>query len=574
MLSEFNIDQIALTTRKRKKLVKSKFELAIETQQRVVKSNKASNKDTMDHLAQLAAILVTALNTTKNNCENTTALSELYKMPDILSQEYSYPEDDVDYAKQRIAQIKEFHKSIKYNFWGTRKHLDQLIANLMWYEDGYSAAIDQIETCRNIHNLNGDENVRDQCEPRRGPPPIPDCTLELRYLCFVNNHPLFVEFYVFKNPPRKIFESVARHELTNLEDYNRAVNWTFAGQTLDPTEYTDHHECQRNLDKYENTVLPNLTDFLSYLEDLSDVSNLTETEELFWDFESIIDTDLGPYLLVNDSEKMWTLPEEVGGFREQENYETERLKCSWYSEIYHNEIKDFDRHVSTVHSKISQTHRNIRRNFENIVRLLEKLSEHYDEELAEAFQKVKDYMDGTVTKKELAELLSGRVFNRAIIKLNTMNSNLISAVKNFDTSYRKFPNLLISFYESMTEKTFPFLTHQTKDDYPFLQQMMSWYRNLGGKELLEQHLQVYGELHGVELPANTAFTESNIWLALEKAVEGFNEDAINTGLQAFVSTITEKITNPVKDLITRLDKMVIEMTGYKKKIKMNTNFYM
>ena len=104
---------------------------------------------------------------------------------------------------------------------------------------------------------------------------------------------------------------------------------------------------------------------------------------------------------------------------------------------------------------------------------------------------------------------------------------------------------------------------------------MSWYNNIGGKELIEQHLTAGGELNGRNLPASTVFTEHNIWKALSTAVEGSDEDGVTrTGLQVLTSTIKEEITNPIKRLLTQLDAIIMDMNDYKDKISMNTDFYM
>ena len=104
---------------------------------------------------------------------------------------------------------------------------------------------------------------------------------------------------------------------------------------------------------------------------------------------------------------------------------------------------------------------------------------------------------------------------------------------------------------------------------------MSWYNNLGGKELLEQHLTSGGELNDQTLPPSTVFTEQNIWMALSTAVEGSEEDGVDqTGLQVLTSTIKEEITNPIKSLLTQLDSIIVDMNDYEDKITMNTNFYM
>ena len=224
---------------------------------------------------------------------------------------------------------------------------------------------------------------------------------------------------------------------------------------------------------------------------------------------------------------------------------------------------------------VIKKHNNLRTDFNKIFDQLEKMLEHYNEELHEPIHAVKTYMDEDMRKKELAELFSDQDVIRAMAKLNNINTDLKTAVRNFEASYRSFSRVLTTFYRRITQVKFPYITSLTKEHYPFLQQMMTWHRDAGGKDLIEQHLQTNGELGGSQLNVNTTFIENNIWLALENAIVGFEEgDEMKTGLNALVSRITEEITNPVKNLVDQMDTIVLSMTDYKTKITMNTNFYM
>ena len=82
MLSEFNIDQIALTDRGRKEDVRRKFEHATEIQQRVVKSIKKEDELTMGEILNniLKPFLCTESKLTQNFL-NTNKLALIYKMP-------------------------------------------------------------------------------------------------------------------------------------------------------------------------------------------------------------------------------------------------------------------------------------------------------------------------------------------------------------------------------------------------------------------------------------------------------------------------------------------------------------
>ena len=116
MLSEFNIDQVALTTEAKKEVVRVKFETAMETQQRVVDTIKDSDERIMKRLVDTASNIALALNETYTACTNTTTLSELYKIPDVLTEDESLPQEDVSYAKQHSDEIEEREKKAEIDF--------------------------------------------------------------------------------------------------------------------------------------------------------------------------------------------------------------------------------------------------------------------------------------------------------------------------------------------------------------------------------------------------------------------------------------------------------------------------
>ncbi len=85
MLSEFNIDQVALTDPARKKAVKEQMEVAMETQQRVVVDIRDQDEEVMGYLVSRAAELQTSMATMTTLLENTTLLANTYGMVDIFN---------------------------------------------------------------------------------------------------------------------------------------------------------------------------------------------------------------------------------------------------------------------------------------------------------------------------------------------------------------------------------------------------------------------------------------------------------------------------------------------------------
>ena len=586
MLSEFNIDQVALTTEAKKDAVKVKFETAMETQQRVVDTIRDADERSMKLLVDTARNLALVLNETYTNCTNATTLSEIYRIPDVLTDDQSYPQDDVAYAKQHSNEIKEEkEKKVEIDFKQAKTQLNKFLEPLFHYYEGESWTLETIQHCR-AEGLTGNTEVYCNNPPPPAPPNaiVIDCQ-EWDIAEDVCSTQEFVKYLYDDVPDENEAEQEAIHTFTKLQDYIDAVNWTFAYQTLDETEYADHYTCQENLAFYQNTILPAYISFTQGVGNLYNVSTLEDIETGLTDLQTILDDTLGPHLLENDTDKRWTYSEGMGNMNDHgshsheknddEKSDAESLKCSWYGDIYKDEVEPFEKQLGSLETRVSTNHNTLRTKFTALVEQLLKVLEHYNDELAEPVSKIQSYLDEEITKQELAEVLSDQELTRTNAELSTMNTDLTTAVKVFEAAFRNFPTTLNEFYEQLTEKKFPYISDQTKANYAFLEEQMSWYNNLGGKELIEQHLTAGGELNGRNLPANTVFTEQNIWKALSTAVEGSDEDGVTrTGLQVLMSTIKEEITNPIKSLLSQLDAIIMDMNDYKDKISMNTDFYM
>ena len=87
---------------------------------------------------------------------------------------------------------------------------------------------------------------------------------DVETLCFVLQVGLgkFVEDYVFGYARADQIINTAELALTNVKNYEEFINSTFPGQALDPIEYAEHYLCQSNLNDMQNTVLPQLVDFV------------------------------------------------------------------------------------------------------------------------------------------------------------------------------------------------------------------------------------------------------------------------------------------------------------------------
>ena len=568
MLSEFNIDQIALTDKGRKDDVRKKFEHATEIQQRVVKAIKKEDELTMREILTMSSNLFFALNQTYTNFLNTNKLTLMYKMPNILNE--NWLKNDLSAAETHNDEIYDKYHNISLDFQHTRQNTLYLTDILFDYDEyGQSKVLEAIQHCID-RGLDGSEDPADVCDYDDTDLPFGD-ELEcddgnVQNVCFfkedggINQS---FEFEIFRFASKEEMIDTATEELTNLDSYKDFINVAFLGKSLNAEQYPAHSMCLNNLEYYEKAFLPQFITFINSLNRMKNVSNLQELKNLILDLEAEFNSTIGPGLLRYSPEKGW---EDV--FFEAE---IERLNCSWDllpTIFFSFDLHGFEEDVSTQYASLTD-------NFDGLREQLSKLLLRYNEDLVEYIQEVQTYLDEKTTKKTLAEAFTDVDLIRTLLEIDEINSELATAIKQFESILENFQirNTVKEFYSELTRQPFPYLTNETEDDFTFLQEMIRWYKEGDGRQLIESHMQNKREIS--DLPENTNFTMESIWEVLHDAVLGFEVDDMPvSGLQLLVSDLTDDILYGTSNLLTRLDEFIHEMTEYEEKISINTHFYM
>ncbi len=603
-LSEFNIDQVALTTDVKKLAVKGKFEFATEKQQRVVEAILNSDTDKMESLIHTATELITTLNTVLNTSMNTTTLAQLYKFPDVLSEENSYPEEDVAFGKEHARQMKEMEKETDVEFKDAPFLLGMMIEDIISYDGGSSETLSTLDYCINTLGATGAETRMQICGPQQqqqGPQPPPQqqqqqqqqqqpqqnvCNRPWMEVCFPDEYGRVLgavfHFQIYGEVDPDEIIHMATHDLTNLDEYNAVVDWTFGNETVDPVKFADHYTCQAGLETYQNVILPEYINFVKAIQSLENITLLTDTLALFTNLKNMLDTTLGPALLEQNPDGEWEMEEEMDGGPggeghgpDGENGGNSKLpECSWYQEIYDDEIKPFDMALASMEGAVASSHQTLRGKFNSWLEQIIKVTEKYEEDLESKIQAVKDYLAGDITKQALAEIMSDQQLTRNLAEFSTYNTDLKTYAKNLLSASKNFPRKIMKFYEQITEVQFPFINAATRSSYPFLQQLMTWYETGGGKQLIEAQLRL-GEDGWDGITLNTTITENNVWMFLVDAIEGFHNDQWQrfTGLSMLIMQ-SNKINALVSALSTQLDQLIDDMADYSVRISMNTAFYM
>ncbi len=579
MLSEFNIDQIALTDPSRKLAVKAQFEKSTETQQRVVQDIKVADERVLEKIVGVGNSLASALNETQRTASDPAALSALYRMPNVFGDEDNLPQEDLSFTEGHADGMEDLAESVNVNFHDTREAVAYLISGTMIYSNGQSQILNLIRACRGF-GLIGDEDPNVVCMSTL-PPPL-TCDIYFENVCFPGNRGYvpFLTMSAFANYEKDETIQTARSEMGQLDWYDETVAQAFPGESLNGTFVeSDHYHCRSELERYQTVVLPDVINFVEQVDSLRNVTTLADAENRFADIENTINTKIGPALLTGDADVVWRFPTER--YAEYDDDEEEptpdalETRCAWFLRLYDEEVDDFKDHVEDLARVILESQMSLRNGFTRISEKLLKLLEHYNDEIAPAINTIERYLSGDVTKKELAEAMTDQELARSFMEISTINGELATEVKDTRMAAQQFAEMMMYFYALTTEQTIPFISDETQENYAFLELLMEWYEDGGGRQLIETHLANGGSFRDAPPAPNTTWTPSNIWLTLEEAVVGFEENGETvSGLHPFTESIKQSIIAEAERLVSETDLLTEDLQEYRLKIRMNTDFYM
>ena len=574
-LSEFNIDQVALTTSAKKEAVREKFEAAIETQQRVVESVRTSDEALMQTFLKLAEDLYEAMNSTLALASDTNLLSARYKFPNILDDDDDSPSQDIEATRKRAEDIGDTEDGMKISFWESRDQLERIVRNLLGYDRTDFVALQKLQYCM-AYGLDGSEDSQMVCNPPPPTPPTITCDDSVKKYCFLSSlQSLPMDTYDGGNNI-KATETITQ-ELERLDGYTDTVEWAFAGESLNPNKFADHYNCTGELGKYQNQVLVDYKSVINVISSLESVDNLTQARDIFIAIDDTVTTKLAPYLLDYDPMIGWKVRARPGDESEENIYDSKELKCYWYLDLLDTELDDFTDFLGTAFTYMKGYHSSVRIEFKEIVKQLSRLIEHYNDDLSGSVSAVQKFLNGDITKKNLSEYFTDANLVRSISEISTKKTELLSLMGDLEDEYLEMGNSMEVIYRKTFEKTFPFIFDSTKEDYPFLQKLMNWYNDMGGKALVAEYLQLGRKLKtgDFEITPNSNISENNIWLVAKESIEGLRDSDMTeeAGLSAFIADMTKNIAEQITKLSNHYDLLISSMEEYSAMIKMDTAFY-
>ena len=395
-----------------------------------------------------------------------------------------------------------------------------------------SEVLQQLHKCISV-GISGTENYQDVC----GVTQVIQCDSLMEQYCFVNN-------------------------LTKVLD---VIFDLIYPDGVDTTRFPDHYNCVNTFEKYENIILPGYIHFLDLITTIANLSSLLEAQTLFLNFESIINTTLGTYFLKTDPTIGWAIPP---------NNEQLETVCNWYIKGFDTDNSEFGRTLNKFKVYLFEYHNTLTEKFFQVVKGLGLIKDMYNRDISGPIALFKVYLHKKITKQNLSEAITDTSFTQSIASITMMTDKIKEATSNFAASCKQFYETYTEFYETLSVRTWPFVTSTSIENYQFLNQMMEWYETYDGKELLHQYLGVTGNLNGQTFRSDTDFTALNIWRATKNAVMGFDKATLTrTGFNAYIIEITDNIINKANKLQKQLESMALTLQVYQQKLIMDVDFY-
>ncbi len=369
-------------------------------------------------------------------------------------------------------------------------------------------------------------------------------------------------------------------DLSVVDKYKDIIAVLFNNITPNASVYESHTVCQTHLTDVKEDILKKYNDVLDMIQvnietangslQVQDIFNDTVKDKLnvvlSWLFPESYPKELDLRTL-EEIHAHITQNSELNSrsmdalYDKHRNYDGTRFQCGWLKNTFsRNILYEPDSIPIEVAAKvlgemtrsvkfINQT---IHRGFDSYINGMTMVVNSATE----------NYLNGTITKKELATIISNEDLNNKFLELTTHFSQLETFIDQLSENLDEFVvNRQWDYEDALDWENYPLETLKGNQDFPVLQTLIDWFINKGGKAKLNK-TKAFSPDGGHDI---NSIDETNIWQFLKEAF---------TGLMDFTRDVEKNVT----DGLVKYKKVILgflqEMKHYLELTNMDTDIYM
>ena len=344
--------------------------------------------------------------------------------------------------------------------------------------------------------------------------------------------PTFVELVDLMNSIYDDIDDDLRRVRTKLiqdqfAKYQQVVADVFQNTTLNLSSIAPHVECSETVE--ELTVMDDLFILITQLG-----ANITHAESFDEAYGYAL--QIPPLYMLRRKQYDETQFGDI--------YSNAATKCGWLRN-YGRETSEAGKEALEDLEKVTDVKESAVRQFGTLTNLFNKLHHEVLHKIEPVIKLGSEYIDGKITKGELAEAFATAHFTKAIQDLADCNADLADIAKDYTNAMIKGRDLFVSMYNELFDLKLPILNTFTVNQLELVKK---------AKELNDSRMQ--------EIVDNLQFDiEENL---IELVKETFNR----------LMNPTDAFTEPINDVIDKIQNLAEDLREYKASTKMNTDFFM
>ena len=344
--------------------------------------------------------------------------------------------------------------------------------------------------------------------------------------------PTFVELVDLMNSPHNDIDNdlrIVREKLIQdqLVKYRQVVTDVFQNTTFNLSSFAPHVDCWEIGE--ELIVMDDLFILITQLG-----ANITHAKSF--------DEAIGYAIQIPPLYKLRRKQYDETQFNDIES--NAATKCGWLRN-YGRETDEAGKEALEGLEKVADEKESAARQFGTLTKLFNKLHHEVLHKIEPIVKLGSDYISGKFTKGELADAFVTAHFTKAIQDLADCNADLVDITKDYTNTMVKGRDLFLFMYDELFDLKLPILNTFTVNQLELVKK---------AKQLNDSRMQ--------EIVDNLQFDiEGNL---IELIKETYNR----------LMNPTDAFTEPVNDVIEKIQNLAEDLKEYKAETKMNTDFFM